>query len=410
MGWGGTLGVIVGTAAIGGVAAFGLSEFLISYQEITSREGAAGYFALFVMLTGAGGGFVIGILSASFLSSDFWKAQGYAAAAVLLLTVLAGVAAVYFDDKAPTIQNEKLFLELELNCPRGVSPARETQSEKKNYCWLQYEEGANVHPSQITGGKLELQPPSGADGQWLAWCGVYIEKSRKPRNLHVAFGEEKKLIFEVPLPASPKPQHMQWSGWASGAGGEFRYRVQLESVFNKEHPDPAVERVEARNKALAAMADNAPIAQWLPFFERTPGDPTPHVGGETFREVEAVRARPLELAALLRSNDRTLARQAVFAAYALYHTPVALVQPLADCAHMHLDLIRDAQNDEDLEKSTYMYFYHLAMALDHAADEGKAARHKVLEEVAQALGPSPGKPHSALQSLREYVQKELAEK
>src|SRR5882724_11607516 len=84
-------GVVLITTVAGAGAAFALANFLISWLEISSREGSSGYFAVFVTAVGLAGGFLVGLFTALIVQSGFLRAQGYALAIVAVLTIAAGI-------------------------------------------------------------------------------------------------------------------------------------------------------------------------------------------------------------------------------------------------------------------------------------------------------------------------------
>ena len=81
MGWGSAFGVVALTALAGGCAAFGLANFLIYWQQVPNREGAAGYLAVTVTGLGVIGGFIVGLITVAFARTAFLRAEGYAVGA-----------------------------------------------------------------------------------------------------------------------------------------------------------------------------------------------------------------------------------------------------------------------------------------------------------------------------------------
>ena len=69
-------------------AAAGVASFLIAWLQIPNREGASGFFALYVITAGVIGGFIVGLMTAALVQSGFWRAQGYALAIVAVLAVV----------------------------------------------------------------------------------------------------------------------------------------------------------------------------------------------------------------------------------------------------------------------------------------------------------------------------------
>jgi hypothetical protein len=83
---------------MGGLAAFGLSFFLIWFLKVTNFEGGAGYFTSFVILTGVAGGFVVGLITALTMRSTFTQRCSRI--------------------REPKLDGDSIRLEVELKCPR----------------------------------------------------------------------------------------------------------------------------------------------------------------------------------------------------------------------------------------------------------------------------------------------------
>lgn len=399
MGWGATIGVVFLTTIAGGGAAFGLANFFIYWQQMTSREGAAGYFAVFVTATGIVSGFIVGLLTVLIVRSGFLRAQGLALAIVLGLTAVATVLPFVLDDPGPKIDGDKLLVEVELKCPRGWVPDHRARAEPGSFCWIQ-EQSADAlrEVNPIVSGDLFLKTAPEPDGQWLVTCGVPLAKSRKDRFLRVFVGQKTDVTIRVPLPSKPGVAFKAWSQWTSegflpqkdkpaATDYVYRYRVQGEKEYALAHPDPAIAFQEARQKALAAVTLNAPLVKWLPFFENERGHPTNYAPG-VYPEVEALKARVAELGPLLRSQDRTIARRAIFATTILEQTPASLVEPLAAAGKLAIELVKEARagalpGDPDLpaEERAWTFFFYWDQAMERAGDTGKQAHRRVLEEL-----------------------------
>src|SRR5258708_31769286 len=139
MSWGSGIGVVVLTTLMGGLAAFGLSFFLIWFLKVTNFEGGAGYFTLFIILTGLAGGFVVGLITALTMRSTFTEILLRAAAIVVALMIAAGVIVVLakvFEDKGPKFDGDSIRLEVELKCPGDWKPDNALKAGHGG-CWLQ---------------------------------------------------------------------------------------------------------------------------------------------------------------------------------------------------------------------------------------------------------------------------------
>ena len=410
MSWGSAAGVVVLTTVAGGCAAAGLAAFLIQWLQISNFEGGSGYFAVIVTLFGAAGGFIVGLVTALTVHSGFWPAQAYATGIVAALTIAAGVLTVALHDNGPRIDGEKVVLEVELKCPRDWKPDNYARSELGSAFRLQ--ENADTATSEFVLGGLTFQPAAEFDGQWVVACAVDLNKTRGTRYVNVRVGNKTDVTIQIPLPRHPGPRFQQWSECSKVAVGyEFRFRIQRKSTYDQAHPNPRVAFLKARRNALEAMPADAPIAQWLPFFEddnqRTlASEPCEHP------EVQAVNARPGELGPLLRSSDPAVVRRAVFAAAVLTEVPASLIEPLAVSGRHTLELIHRARanslpNDPDLvaEMSAFSFFFYWADAMERAGNAAIPARRAVLEQIDGEVRGDSG--HGGFRLIADQTAKDL---
>ena len=307
MGWGSTIGLTLLTAFEGALLAFALSEFLIPFLQVSPREGAAGYFALFLITGGVIGGFVVGLITALVVRSGFWTAQAWSVGVSAGLTVLVGLAVVIFNDNGPKLDGDPLVAEVELKFPPDWKPDNKAKFESGGFCWLQYK--AEDGPQQVNpvfGAALKLKQ---VDARWVATCTADLGRTTKNRYLRVFVGNSTDVTIQVPLPRSPGPKNQEWSDWTSNGllpqagkpvppGYTFRCRAQKETDYKKASPDPSEVFQKAWAKKVDAIPEDAPVAEWLPMFEDDHGKPTSTIPGG-HPEVKAVNAKAMELAPLL---------------------------------------------------------------------------------------------------------------
>jgi hypothetical protein len=408
MGGGSGIGVVVLTTLMGGVAAFGLSFFLIWFLNVSNFEGGAGYFTLFVTLTGVVGGFVIGLITALTMRSSFAQVQLRAAAIVLALTIAAGVIAVLgkvFEDEGPKLEGDSIRLEVELKCPRDWKPDNALKAGHGG-CWIQkYPKNGPLETNPIVSGSLTWDNPPAPGEPWAISCAVPLEKTASPRYMLIYTSEKFDVTLRVPLPRHPGPEFKQWSAWTiegflpqsgspvSAAGLAFRFRAIKESDYSAAHPSKDEAFKQAREKALAGMPPTPTVADWLPFYENVWEVPTypQDIRGP---EVAAVNAHPEELLPLLRSEDMTTVRRAIWATTFLKSVPPSLIEPLAHGGLLTINLIRAARaaalpNDPDelTEDKASSFFTYWSMAMDHAG--ASASSRHVLEQIAAELASGP---------------------
>jgi hypothetical protein len=408
MGWGSGIGIVTLTTAIGGLAAFGLSYFLIWLLKITPFEGGAGYFTVSVILIGLAGGFVTGSITALTMRSGFVEAQLRAAGIVLALTIAAGVAAVLgqvFEDKGPKLDGDAIRLEVELKCPRDWKPDNALKAGHGG-CFLQkYPENGPRETNPIVNGNLTWDNTPASGEPWVISCAVPLEKTTSPRYVVVYTSKSVDVTLQVPLPRHPAGQFKEWSAWSTGnflprkgsplppAGMAFRFRILKESDYSAAHPSKEEAFKQARQKALAAMPPSPSVADWLPFYENVWEVPT-YANDVLGPEVEAVNAHPEELLPLLRSEDQTVARRAVWATTFLKSVPPDLIQPLTQNGLLVIQMIRTARAgalpgdpDELTEEKAWSFFIQWGMAMDHAG--ATAPRREILEQIAAELDRGP---------------------
>ena len=237
MSWSTTTAVVLLTSAAGAGAAAILANFLVDQLQIPAREGAAGYFSVFVIATGLVCGFIVGLATALTMQSGFWKVQGYALAITAVLTVLAGIITVALDDHGPKLDGDQLVLEVELKCPPNWQPDAASK-EKSNFCWLQRDPvDADLRANPIVSGTDTMKTSADTSGQYLVSCGVPLTTTRKNRYMRVFVGDSLDITIQVPLPRKPGAPYKQWSQWTDNTflpqpgkppapGYSYRFRVR----------------------------------------------------------------------------------------------------------------------------------------------------------------------------------------
>jgi hypothetical protein len=422
MGWGGTVGVILISTVLGGLAAFGVAALLIDWLQISNFEGGSGYFAVFVTLIGIVAGGITGLITALTVRSDFWKVQGYAAGAIVVLAILGAVLPVVLNDKGPQIDGENLALQIELKSPPGWKPDRSRAGQVHgDFCWLQQDPvDAPTQQNHIKGGGIRL---ARRDDDWVATGSFDLDDTRSHRYARIFLGKTTDISIDVPLPRHPDRKFKDWSGWAvSGLypqkdtpvppGFTWRFRVQSVSEDRRQYPESQARLDEYRRVRLAGLRREDPLAMWLAIFEGPDGKPQQPPNFEATQSL--LRERSVELAELLRSTDPNVRRAAVFAAAYYYpKPPESLIEPLADAGEHVVDLIREAAaanpEEPDLvaEERAYTYFLYWQIAISNVGEPSFAACKPVLEKIERAalLGPKEGKIHDIAVSARQDLEK-----
>jgi hypothetical protein len=425
MGWGGTIGVALITTALGGVVAYIVAQELIDFLHITKFEGGAGYFAVFITLLGIIVGFLTGLISALAVRSDFWKAQGYAAGAIVVMAILATVLPAVLNDEGPTLDGEHLKLQVELKGPPGWKPDRQSRAQF-NRCWLQ-EDAADAPEEPIVSkyGEIRL---ARSDGGWVATSRFGLNKTHSHHYARIFLGSATDISIDVPLPRHPGRPFKEWSGWvASGfypqkdkpvpPGFTWRFRIRTSSEDGREYPDRQA-RVEAyRRERLDGVGKEEPLVKWLPVFEGPDGEPEPPPNSDAAQAL--LQRNTAELAQLLRSTDPNVFRPAVFAAAYMYPgVPESLIEPLAAAGERTVDLIREAAaadpDDPDVaaEQRAHAFYNSWNMAMTNAGKPAVPVRKAVLEKIERAAlpGPKEGDIHDIAESARKDLDEIAAAK
>jgi len=402
------IGIVLLTTSLGGFAAYGLSVFLISFLEISNFEGGAGYFSVFVILIGAGAGFLTGLFCALITKSDFGATllrAGEILLGLAVLTVVAVVLGKVFEDKGPKLAGDALRIQVEVKCPRDWKPDNAVRAGHFG-CFLQkYPKTGTLAQNPIVAGTLVWDNPPPAGEPWVLSCTVPLQNTTTPRYMAIYTGKSLDLTLAVPLPKHPNAQHLEWSPWSNG----FRYRVVKESDYSAAHPDAGAAFAQKRKAMLAALPEHPSVADWLPFYENDNEVPT-YTNQLNGREVEAVREHPEQLLPLLRSADPTTQRRAVWATTFLKTVPDGLIEPLTSAGLLLIPMIRTAQEgflpgdpDELDEEKAWSFYIQWGMAMDHAKAPDRRA---ILEQVSAQLEKGPRGEN--LQTMADCIKQNLA--
>src|SRR4030095_15945855 len=168
-------------ACITGVVSLFTSGFVASlcvgWYRISSFEGGAGYFVVFMALAGGIAGFFVGLIVARVVAKrpkpGFLKALGASCASVaILLCALVGTARL-MADVPPKIDGETLFLVAELRWPASNdNPPSSLQGQSAGYMRLGSAAGRVVRKHED--GPLFLDSARQVDGRWVVSGAVAI--------------------------------------------------------------------------------------------------------------------------------------------------------------------------------------------------------------------------------------------
>ncbi len=333
MGWWLSLVVAMLTAVLGCAGTGALATVWVDWFRISSREGASGYFVVFLGLLGLGVGFVVGLVCARVVAggtaAGFLHALGLALATLAALLALAGGLSWLAADFPPTLDGQELAVAVEARLPADVvlPPAGDPAAGSGWHVTITADSGARRQSLA----PLDLAGAETVDGRIHLRAVVPLATTDRGKALGVALGERGTQYFRLPLTGRPTAADLAWSDWRVDATTSslaplpadqavtVRYRVQ---PWVEPRPTLAVDEVDdgaregRRGAAFAALRADAPLSEWL-FFTHPE-----HPLGRRQAAAEAIARRPqatAELGAEMRSPDRAAADLALRA--------VALMDP-----------------------------------------------------------------------------------
>lgn len=232
MNWPASLGVAVLTAILG---LFGTGWFASAYArwtQMSNREGAVGYFIIFLALLGGVAGLVAGLVIARWTGSPdsiFWKPLACSTGFVAVgLGLVAGFCYLQADIP-PRLAGDKLRLEVEIRLPAG-----QDKPAGKAAFTLGSVAGGTQRASRY--GELDLAGARREGDRWILPARVELFTSRGQRVILATVEGQTLAAFQIPLPARPRVEHESWSVWFPNppegsppwpdSKASCRYRVQ----------------------------------------------------------------------------------------------------------------------------------------------------------------------------------------
>lgn len=235
MGWPGSIGVGVLTAATATLLAGWVANLAVTWYRISSFEGKSGYFIVGMALLGLIGGLLIGIVTSRLLgdaaSHGFLKSLGLAQLLTLgAITAIGGVARL-LADVPPRLGGQPLLLAVEFRwraAERPPEPAAGVEwSVRLGSSVRRRMRASETGPLWREDARLE-------DGYWVVPGAVELFTQRGERTVDLLPEGVHDRGYLVPLPARPGRTHLEWSGWlpraregepALAEGVQYRFRV-----------------------------------------------------------------------------------------------------------------------------------------------------------------------------------------
>lgn len=313
MSWLASLFIAVLTGGLGLVLAGVIANACVGWYRISSFEGKAGYFVVFMALLGGVAALVIGLVTARAVaageSPGFFKGLGLACGITLVVAGCIALAARLMADIPPTIEGDELDLEVEIRLPVGETNAP-SSATGKSFLRLGSLSGKTYRKSEM--GELHLTRARLEEGRWILPGSVFLFTQRGNRLIDADLDGKSIAGFLVPLPSKPGQEHEQWSEWLPrprpgdppwpDTKALYRFRVVRRTPSPPE-PDP----VEIELQKFAALKPDAPLAEWLAFLdENGPEERNAAV-------MNVVEQRPADLAAAIRSTDEATREHALSA-------------------------------------------------------------------------------------------------
>jgi len=231
--WLSLLVVPVVAAALGAFLAGAVASLAVGWYRITSREGASGYFVVFMGLLGLVAGLIIGVIACAIVQpetvSRFGLAVGVSVGVIVVLALITAVTSRVLADVPPTIDGENLMLRLEVREPVANTAASPAGPGSVALGSLS---GRTVRKSVC--GPLWTEPVAGSPDFHISFGAVDIFTSRGKRLLMIDWGGRETAGHFLPLPAFPGRKFFNWSDWLpkyragvdAGSRRTYRFRIQ----------------------------------------------------------------------------------------------------------------------------------------------------------------------------------------
>ena len=236
MTWFASLAIALLTGLVSLIAGGVVAEWCVGWYRISSFEGGSGYFVVFMALLSGIAGTIVGLViaraAAAVPSMNAFKAAGLALATVL--AVAAGVAggARLLADVPPELDDERLYLLVELKWPTGQPPP--TRDAGAGIVRLGARSGSTIRVEEE--GPLFLEDARLEQQQWIVPGVVEIFTTRGTPIVNAFVRDTPIASFVPPLRRRPTHEDLQWSEWlpataaaspAADALGPVSYRFRV---------------------------------------------------------------------------------------------------------------------------------------------------------------------------------------
>jgi len=271
-------------ALIAGVAGLLLAGLIanayVSWHLIPSREGASGYYVIFMAIGGGIAGLIIGFIAARIVAAQFGpgfgKELGGALSVILLIAGMWALLARVFADVPPEIDGRDLNLEVEFRFPPTL-PADQPPTAQGE--WVFRLASLSGHTQRTyRDGKVRTDAARFEGGRWVVPAESHVFTERGKRAISLQRDGKDEGGFLLALPARPGREFLEWSDWLprQQAGGQpwptdklsYRFRVQKTAPpppLKSEADWKAEQAAEGEAKFVAIPADS-PVQTWFPYL------------------------------------------------------------------------------------------------------------------------------------------------
>lgn len=213
-----------------------VASLCVDWYRISSFEGGSGYFVVFTALGGAIAGGFVGLVVARLIANGahpgFLNALGASIGAVLLIGGLIAAVARLLADVPPTIDGQRLLLEVELRWPASGAPE---PAALKGVGALTLGSSTIGHTRRVSrDGPLWMERASRVDGRWVVPGALEIFTNRGTRVLDMQAGDKRLAGFVLPMKGTPDRHRLEWSEWlpkarpgAAPLPDQFTYRFRV---------------------------------------------------------------------------------------------------------------------------------------------------------------------------------------
>lgn len=269
-------------ALTAGVAGLFLAGFIanacVSWYHVSSREGAAGYYVIFMAIGGGIAGLIMGFIAARVVAAQFGPGFGKELGAALGVVLLTGGASAFLArvcaDVPPEIDGRDLMLEVEFRFP---NPQHDDQPPTAEGEWDFTFASLSGHTCRKRDyGKILSEAARFENGQWIVPTTVGLFTERGGRSVSIAPRHATEACgFLLPIPRRPGKEFLEWSAWfpRQQANGQpwpadkmscrFRLQKTVPPPPPKSNEEWQAEKNAEEEAEFTAIPADASIEAWF---------------------------------------------------------------------------------------------------------------------------------------------------